>query len=246
MSTIFYWRGAVGDTAFIGMHDGVIRELIDGTYASGDLEKLAGHRDIYSYRISGSGRLLFTTIEVNGQRYLLLLEYLPTHDYQKSRFLRPGVLARYLTTQTEALAEGVLEFEPTADVPSDLQGLEKEGERLTALDYYHQEFIELTRFQQDALHISLPAVISGVAGSGKSCVATLLMSNYIEKHQDVGADARQVILYVSESPRLVQSIAKDWHHHPAAQDNLHIDVQFKTYDDLLIECAELNDKTMVR
>ncbi len=240
MPAFYYLRGAVGDASLVETHAATIHELIHGTYATGDLERLQGHRDVYSYRVTGSGRLLFTTIGVGGERCLLLLEYLPTHDYHKSRFLRSGVLQRYLLAQGEAMVGEALEFARLEGIPDELRALDKADDGAHVLDYYQQDYI-----QQEALRVPLPAVISGVAGSGKSCVATLLISNDVQRYHDMALDERRRILYVSQSVGLVQQVEHAWRRLPVAQDTAHVDVQFKTYQDMLAEFPELHDKTFV-
>ena len=133
---IYYWRGAVGEAAFLEAHQETLKALVEGTYAKGDLEMLHGHRDVFSYRTSDRGRLLFTTIEVEEARYLLLLEHLPTHDYHKSRFLRPDILKRYLLSHEEGMAQVALLFKPLDVVPPILQGLKIDDKKPIALAYY--------------------------------------------------------------------------------------------------------------
>ena len=245
MATIYYWRGAVGDARFLDEHQKDIQKLISNTYSPGDLEMLKGHRDIFSYRLSRRERLLFTTIDVNGHRYLLLLEHLPTHDYQKSRFLHSGVLNRYLIAHEGFLAAKP-EFEPVDGLDLGLQAPDIEDKAAIGLDYYHQEFIQLSGFQQDALQMPLPAIISGVAGSGKSCVAMTLLSDYVLKHIDLDANEPLTLLYVTESLRLARTMESAWAELSVAQQlPPNIRIQFKAYDELLEDLAELNEKTLV-
>lgn len=42
MPKICYWRGAIGEEALLELHKQAIQELVDGTYASTDLESLEG------------------------------------------------------------------------------------------------------------------------------------------------------------------------------------------------------------
>ena len=247
MPNIYYWRGAVGDATFLDEHRDSIFKLINKTYAHGDLEVLTGHRDVYSYRVNRTGRLLFTTFHVEGQAHLLLLEYLPTHDYQKSRFLRSGVLQQYLHKHEEDLVAAAHTFIPVDEAPDCLLGLDAQAGPTVALDYYHQQFIQLSDIQLGALSITLPAVVGGAAGSGKSCVAMLLLSNYVNTCRDWDATIAHKILYISESPSLVRLMETAWRGLPLAQDMPeHISVQFKTYNELLAERPECNGKTFVK
>ena len=246
MAIIYYWRGALGDADFLNEHQEAIQKIITNTYAPGDLEMLKGHRDVFSYRLSRSSRLLFTTVDMEGHRYLLLLEHLPTHDYQKSHFLRSGVLKRYLLAHEGDAAAAALEFQSIDGVDLGLQALDTEDKSAIALDYYHQEFIQLSGLQQEALQIPLPAIISGVAGSGKSCVAMTLLSDYVHKYHRLQADEPRTLLYVTESSKLARNMESAWAELPVAEQlPPNIRIQFRAYNELLVELAELNGKTMV-
>ena len=171
MANLYFCRGAIGDAAFLREHQEEINTLVNGDYTPADLEVLKGHRNIFSYRLNKTGRLLFTITEVDGARYLLLLEHLPTHNYNQSHFLRAGVLKHYLIKHEDAIKDAVLDFERATEIPEILKELPKDGDARIALDYYHDTFIQLSDEQNQALTLQLPAVISGGAGSGKSCLS---------------------------------------------------------------------------
>ena len=101
MPRISYWRGVVGAEALIADHHESLLKLLSGTYVANDLEKLRGNSLIYSLRLSGKARLLFTTLTIANVKYIHLLEYLPDHEYTQSHFLRSGVLRRYLIQNRE-------------------------------------------------------------------------------------------------------------------------------------------------
>lgn len=246
MTKIYIWRGALGDAAVLEAHREAMDALIHGTYARGNLETLKGHRDIFSYRLNRTERLLFTTMLVDGHRYLLLLEHLPTHDYQKSRFLRSGVLNRYLINHGEALAADAQTFEPVIDAPDVLQGLEDIDAPSITLDYYKNKFIQLSHVQEEVFMARLPVVISGVAGSGKSCVAMGLLSDDTQRYIRDKLDEPRKILYVTESFQLALSMERAWEDLPVAQHlPQHLTIEFKTYDQLLHSLDEINGKTVV-
>ena len=246
MSKVYYWRGAVGEDVFLGGHQAAIDRLITGTYALADLERLKGHRDIFSYRLNQASRLLFTTIVVGGNRFLLLLEHLPKHGYETSRFLRAGVLNRYLEHHEEGMAAAAEEFYDVQEPPDALNGLARVDGAATALDHHREGFIQLSDLQQGVLHARLPVVISGVAGSGKSCVAMSLLSNDVYAHRHSQSALPRRLLYVTASPFLVESIKRDWLNLPVAQDlPAGMVVEFKHYDELLDELGLLHGKTLV-
>ncbi len=237
--SFYYSRSALGNAGLLDEHKVAINKLLTGDYTQKNVKKLAGH-NIYSLRTGNqnAGRLLFTTKHVLGENHLLILEYLPTHGYANSHFLRPGVLRHYLERQTNihvglaagaAAAEEALTFTmPSHEEMSNLPMIkgEPKDEALKgiALDYYKGDMIELSTTQKKALHLTLPAVISGVSGSGKSCIALLLLAE-VRKPR---------VLYVTENPALVDEIQKAWADLPILQDeNRTIDIL--TYEALLAQ-----------
>ncbi|MGB3548001.1 MAG: hypothetical protein WBA17_13560 [Saprospiraceae bacterium] len=61
--------------------------LAAGDFKSADVKKMrnAGY---YRAKLDHENRLLFQFAEYGGETYLLLLEVIPNHDYDKSKFLR--------------------------------------------------------------------------------------------------------------------------------------------------------------
>ena len=92
----YYLRTALGRVSLLEEHAEAIHRLTHNDYALADLEKLSGYDNIYSFRLNRTERLLLSTVMVDGQQFWLVLEHLPTHDYEKSRFLKSGVLRNYL------------------------------------------------------------------------------------------------------------------------------------------------------
>ena len=225
---------------------------MSGDYAETDLEKLQGH-DVYSFRLNKRQRLLFTLIKVDGKDYLLWLDYLPTHDYQKSRFLRSGVLRHYLEKNAE-LHQALVSDQEFAPAGAEAAAIIAERLRAGAegtvgsavvLDFYHQRVIQLSAEQSRALQVTLPAVIGGTAGSGKSCLAMTLLTNYVLSCTQQGAaEALRPILYVSHSEPLVSAMKKAWAELPVSEVIPGL-VQFKTYDELLLEHVAMQGKTLV-
>ena len=239
--TFYHLRGALGDLALLDAHQDAINNLLQGNYTKKNIEKLRGH-DIYSLRLGDAERLLFTTIKINGEEYLLILDYLPTHDYHKSRFLRSGVLRDYLEKNAEAYQEVVREqfvFEAVAEDQYQERmravGIAENANPPDVLDYYQQRIIALNAYQKEALKVKPPTLISGVAGSGKSSVALSLLVEYIGSQGNAileEEEAPRRVLYVSQSPHLVNTIKAAWVSLPIAVDNPH-QVDFLTYDELV-------------
>lgn len=235
--TFYYLRSAVGEAGLLAEHETSIQALLNGDYTQKNIEKLQGH-DVYSFRLGKAARLLFTTTHLNGKDYLLVLDYLPTHDYHKSRFLRSGVLRNYISQHQKAPesvdADELMFSQVSADafqariepVVANLS----EGQGL-ALDYYQDKLIVLNDVQEAAVNIKLPGVISGVAGSGKSCVALSLIVAYLGSQH-----TPKRLLYVSQSSRLVDTIQSAFNQLPMSLDTENA-IDFLSYDALLVSLS---------
>lgn len=246
MKKLYFWRGALGDQEFLSTHQEALQALIEGTYTAGNLETLKGHRNIFSYRLNRTERLLFTTLDVAGHPYLLLLEHLPTHDYKNSHFLRSGVLKRYLDLHGEELKNSAPTFEPIENIPQALQHIENIDKPPIALDFYKDEFIQLSEVQEEVLKATLPVVISGVAGSGKSCVAMSLITDAVKRYLDHPDGKPRKILYVTESARLADSMKNAWSNLPIAQElPKELTVEFKNYLELMQNLDEIHQHRLV-
>ncbi len=260
---LFYLRGALGDPTLLDDHSTIIDALLKGDYQSCDLEKLKGH-EVYSFRINDSGRLLFTLQDIHGKKHMIVLEHLPTHDYHKSRFLQPRVLSRYLSKRTASYKE-LTEKEACDFERVSACALPKTEEQiqLSEVEYFERGFIELTHAQKEALQVQLPAVVSGVAGSGKTCVALSSIVSYLMKQEQASLHAgvdnnnndddeeEEVesvqplrLLYVTQSPHLLSQRQEDYQALPVAQGQPGR-VLFKTFDDLIRDIDDV-DKQLFR
>lgn len=237
MHLFYYLRGAIGDKKLINEHASAVKELLSGTFNSSDLEKLKGH-DVYSFRLNQEARLLFCLVNVAGEDCLMVLEHLPNHKYHASRFLRSGVLRRFL--DKIAVVGFAVDFEfVTADKDefnarvADISSAER-AESAAVLDYFQNKVIHLSHEQAGALCVKLPAAIKGGAGSGKTAVAVSIISASIESSEIVFAEDRRKILYVATSQALVESVKGAWLQLPQAVECPH-EISFKSYAELIKE-----------
>lgn len=185
MQKVLYWQEVLGNSEDLNQYQGIISKLLNGDYKEADLEKLAGH-NVYSVRVNKSDRLLFSTVTVKGKSCLLLLDVVLNHDYHKSRFLKPHVLRQFLEYNApEALAKGELIFVKADALPPLWANPQSKEEEETIeyqkVTFYNHTFITLSDAQEKALKIELPAVISGAAGSGKSCVALAILEQAVNQ-----------------------------------------------------------------
>ncbi|RUR06055.1 ankyrin repeat domain-containing protein [Legionella sp. km772] len=235
---IYQLRRAVGNNNLLDEHQEEIRSLLKGDYHTSDLEKLKGY-DLYSFRISKKARLLFTVQTINGHRCLLVLEYLPNHEYEKSRFLKSGFLKQYLEKELATIAEDAPMLEPLAKKIFSQETYEPCG----IIDVYQRQMIKLDLNQEKALQVALPALCSGPAGGGKSITA--LMRLYQQQTQlSLGEElAHLPSLYITQSTALARAMEASFHELP--HDERERPVLFKTFTELLQE-LELVSKMVGR
>nr|HAT8713325.1 DUF2075 domain-containing protein [Legionella jordanis] len=242
---IFYWQGILGDKELLSTYEDTINKLLTGNYQAADLDlkKLSGHR-VYSIRVNSSDRLLFTTITKDSNSYLLLLEVIKNHDYQKSRFLKSSVLSHYLETHAQALCEQIREEHfTTPDEQPTLSNFKESSLHYAAVEFYNQKLIEFNTVQQQALSVKKPLLISGAAGSGKSCLALSLLTRAVEEAPE---KAEEAFIYVTQSDLLARNMKSLWEQSPSYQQLNGKKVQFKTYTQLMLDLdPKLKDKTLV-
>lgn len=240
---VFYWEGVIAEKEIHEEFRETIQKLREGNYRAVSLEKLANH-NVYSARINASDRLLLTTITVRGKSYLLILEVIRNHDYQKSRFLKPAVLKNYLELNQELIAETIIDDINFIPVEEPFLSVDDRESEITfsAMTYYNRKFIQLNQTQNEARQVPLPLVVTGAAGSGKSCVALSLLEQYVlEKWQE---RTGKPIVYVGPK-LLVSHMQALWNELPASQDEHAHLVQFKSYIELPQVAQHIEGKVLV-
>ncbi|MCH9757221.1 MAG: ankyrin repeat domain-containing protein [Gammaproteobacteria bacterium] len=220
--TIYFWNGATGDASLISNTKilDAAHQLLNGGYDSLEVLNSSSKQPIYSFRLTGAERLLFTT----HKGAILLLEHLPTHDYENSHFLKKGVLKAYIQKNEEAISRAL--------TPEERPVFEDKEPHIhrTSIDYFNQQFISLSVNQEAAITMPLPSVVNGAAGSGKSYVALSSLAQYLEQHK---APAR--LLYVTKKRLLVNEMKATWH--AFAPEGKEDAVTFKTYNEIIAEFA---------
>lgn len=168
------------DTASIPGFAKVRQALEAGRFAQADVRKIG--ENLYRARLNKRDRLLFRLYKHQGEQCVLLLEHIPNHAYDGSRFLAGGA------TVDEAKIPAV--ERPEAGEGDELVYLHPERERFHLLD----KILSFDDDQQAILELPPPLVIVGSAGSGKTALT-------LEKMKRAVGD----VLYVSLSPYLVQN-----------------------------------------
>ncbi|MGQ7848528.1 UvrD-helicase domain-containing protein [Granulosicoccus sp. 3-233] len=154
--------------------------------------------NLYRARLGKAARLLFAFYRAGEQTECLVLEHLPNHDYEKSRFLTRGVgIDPARAAAGQVLAENSVDGD---DTTLDLAAIDAEATPLVYLNPRGEHFHVLDKVlsfddeQQAIFDLPAPLVIVGSAGSGKTALT-------LEKLKLARGD----VLYVSLSPYLVES-----------------------------------------
>ena len=138
--------------------------------------------NLYRARLGKSARLLFSFYRHDERTECLVLEHLPNHEYDKSRFLARGVVVN---------EERIQPIDDLAEIePDPLVYLNPATERFHVLD----KVLSFDDDQQAIYELPPPLVVVGSAGSGKTALT-------LEKMKQAVGD----VLYVSLSPFLVES-----------------------------------------
>jgi UvrD-like helicase family protein len=159
----------------------VLHQLQQGDFAGAEVKKMA-NSIYYRARLDDKDRLLFTWVEYHGLRHLLLLELITNHEYQKSRFLRGGLLPD--ESQWQPLKND------TSETVTKLTYLNEKDKRIHALN----KFLSFDNDQADIYRHQPPMVLIGSAGSGKTVLV-------LEKIKQLSGH----ILYTSLSRYLVDN-----------------------------------------
>jgi hypothetical protein len=171
----------------------LVEKLLSGQCRNADLEKittgkLPSNIPLYSARLNDCNRVLFTTLEKDKKKYLLFLECILNHDYQKARFMQPRVLKDFL--RKHGAYNGVIQDEQvfteydfqsadSLDINSSSSEKNQSPIQYTSMRYAQGKFIKLDVSQENVLKYDChgPLIINGVPGAGKSLVVQYLMEN---------------------------------------------------------------------
>jgi len=151
-----------------------------GDFRSAEVKKVGDN--LYRARLDRSNRLLFAIYRYQGETYILALEWIEQHAYDKSRFLRRG---------------GVIDEDkiPVLDNPE-----KAESKPLVYLNPRLHNFnlldkvISFDDAQQAVYDLQPPLIVIGSAGSGKTALT-------LEKLKEAMGE----VLYVTRSPYLVHN-----------------------------------------
>ncbi|EGF6523556.1 hypothetical protein IC066_004424 [Salmonella enterica] len=156
------------------------RAIVHADFRAADARKI--DTNLYRARLGRKSRLLFSLYRYHQEVYCLVLEYLPDHRYDKSRFLHKSVVVD--EDKCVPLSDSDIAGSP------ELPYVNPRNSRFIIQD----KVISFDDEQQAVCDTSPPLVITGPAGSGKTALI-------LEKMKQAEGSA----LYVSLSPWLVSS-----------------------------------------
>ena len=159
----------------------IVERLRAGDFAGADVRKLSP-TPYYRARLSDADRLLFRFGDCQGRRYILLLEIILHHAYEKSRFLNGA-----------RIDDSKLALLPAAPPPADLLPLSYLNPRARHFQVL-DKIISFDEAQEAAFRLHPPFILIGSAGSGKTVLT-------LEKIKQFQGD----VLYVTLSPYLAEN-----------------------------------------
>ncbi len=181
--------------------DRTVAALQAGDFRAADVKKLTG-TPYYRAKLSDADRLLFRFGTYGGRTYLLLLEVILAHAYEKSRFLNG---AKVDDSKLQPVAD------PTAVAGEDCVSLpyvNPEQTRFHVLD----KILSFDDRQIEAFGLRTPLILIGAAGSGKTALT-------LEKLKCLYGD----VLYVTLSAYLAENARNLYYSHGYENDRQNID-----------------------
>ncbi len=165
--------------------DRVVAALQAGDFRAADVKKLKG-TPYYRAKLSDADRLLFRFGSYGGKTYLLLLETILSHAYEKSRFLNGAKVVESKLEPVHAPGE-VNEQESVA-----LPYVNPKHNRFHVLD----KILSFDDTQAEAFGLRTPLILIGAAGSGKTVLT-------LEKLKALHGEVLYVTLsaYLAENAR---------------------------------------------
>src|SRR5215471_7469804 len=188
-------------------------------FRSADVKKV-GH-NLYRARLDISNRLLFSLYRSHDRTYILVLECIAHHAYNKSRFLRHG----------GTIDESKI---PTLNHP-DQDAAEPLAYINPRLPTFHllNKVISFDDAQQAVYTLPPPCIVIGSAGSGKTALT-------LEKMKAALGE----VLYVTRSPYLVHNARTLYY--ALAYENDDQDVSFLSFAEYLASVPRAASKTPTR
>ena len=184
----------------------IVTMIEQDDFGAAQVKKLQGTR-YYRAKLDHTNRLLFTIISFEQTKYVLMLEVIHNHNYERSRFLNGVKLDLNKIEQPIDLA--TQPAEPISYV-------NPKNPEVHILD----RIISLDPIQEQIFGLQPPLIIIGSAGSGKTLVTLEKIKTYCGK-----------ILYVSKSPYLAQHASNLYYSNNYFNEDQ--EVEFLSYQEFL-------------
>ncbi len=185
--------------------------FLNGTNTHGlnpEILNNTGAIKIWSLRVNRKNRILLTmTMTPEGQKKLILLDYMIDHKYENNKFLQGSYTQRYLLTHGQDLpADTDLDnlFTPHAETEH------QEQHNVTLEEStFNQVLNQLSESQQNALRSGQhqDKIFMGPPGSGKTLLLLTELRQQILKH-DAENPVTPPFLYITESEQLANAVIK--------------------------------------
>jgi hypothetical protein len=218
-----------------------------------NVEKLQGS-SLWSARFNEEERMIFTYMLWNGKTYLFVLDYLAHHDYHRSDILKnPAVLAhcKQKLATLFSHADSPEQLASAAEVSA--EKTPSQVSTITLTSFGKDTWVQLSLEQEKALNFEqFPLLVTGVAGSGKTCVAFALLSDQLDKlsaqldekaleNPETTRPLLSKLLYLTRYPHLAQDMQRRWQERPMPEGYVDA-VQFMTVEEFLEKQTRLTQK----
>ncbi|MEA2011700.1 MAG: AAA family ATPase [Verrucomicrobiota bacterium] len=187
-----------------------VREMLENDdFKSAEIKKLIP-TNYYRAKLDYENRLLFKFAKSGNEKYILLLEIIHNHEYEKSRFLNGAIIddnkIPQLTNYTDVQKEDVIS----------LPSVPKKRQRFHVLD----KILVFDDIQDKIARMHPPLIIIGSAGSGKTVLS-------LEKLKTFRGD----VLYVTHSQFLAENSQAIYYSNSYINEKQ--DVDFLSFNELL-------------
>lgn len=184
----------------------IVTMIEQDDFRAAQVKKLQG-TSYYRAKLDHTNRLLFTIVSFEQTKYVVMLEVIRNHNYERSRFLNGVKLDLNKIEQPIDLA--TQPAEPISYV-------NPKNPEVHILD----RIISLDPIQEQIFGLQPPLIIIGSAGSGKTLVTLEKIKTYCGK-----------ILYVSTSPYLAQHASNLYYSNNYFNEDQ--EVEFLSYQEFL-------------
>ncbi len=189
--------------------DRTIEQLSRGDFVAAEVKKMSA-TGFYRAKLDYENRLLFRFARYNDQTCLLALEVIYNHDYSKSRFLRGSEI-----DETKLIPIKDHREVPDVEFLSVIY-INKRYRHFHLLD----KVLSFDDDQSEILALSLPQIIIGSAGSGKTALV-------LEKIKSL----KGKVAYITLSPYLAENSAHLYYSNKYENENL--DIDFLSYSEFI-------------